>query len=115
MLPGVFSHPTTWPRESERPFGERAIARQAELTVELMRPQRDTVAPPIAPRVPWRGVEFGDRDLEVHAWVALLRYLDSEVIPTLRHGSGGRRRFEELAESLRHRFPPGPRPLSPGA
>lgn len=47
MLPGVFSHPTTWPRESERPFGERAIAKQAELTVELMRPERDVAPSPV--------------------------------------------------------------------
>ncbi len=40
MLPGVFSHPTTWPRESERPFSERATAKQVELTVELMRRER---------------------------------------------------------------------------
>ena len=58
MLPKVFSHPTTWPRESERPFAERAIAKQVELTVESVRRERDTAPSPIVtPSVRGAGVE----------------------------------------------------------
>ncbi len=66
-------------------------------------------------RARWRGVDFGDEDAEAQAWVRVRRFLEEEIIPTLRPQSPGRRSFEDVAAGLAERFPPGPRSLSPHA
>ena len=66
-------------------------------------------------RARWGGVDFGDENAEAQAWVRVRRFLEEEIIPTLRPQSPGRRSFEDVAAGLAERFPPGPRSLSPHA